>query len=245
MTFRSEGVDCAARIYRPDIAPGETTPCVVMANGFSLTRGERRYFAQHVGQTAGSHSGCGAPRLHSLVQPARGAPRFRRHSWRSLPLAQRVLATSFAGATSFRPVRVAHRVQCPLFVAIGEQDHVVPRWAAERTVESASRGERRDYPIDHSWVGISRVWWQTRSSFSHATCCCCLPGRLLRKRGVVRWVNTSGTRVLRLHLRCCRHEPPLDSGLHRTPDTPHDFMPRQTVLCVARRAAPVRRQERA
>ena len=149
MTFRSEGVDCAARIYRPDIAPGETTPCVVMANGFSLTRGERRYFAQHVGQTAGSHSGCGAPRLHSLVQPARGAPRFRRHSWRSLPLAQRVLATSFAGATSFRPVRVAHRVQCPLFVAIGEQDHVVPRWAAERTVESASRGERRDYPIDH------------------------------------------------------------------------------------------------
>ena len=38
MTFRSEGVDCAARVYRPDVAPGEITPCVVMANGFSLTR---------------------------------------------------------------------------------------------------------------------------------------------------------------------------------------------------------------
>jgi hypothetical protein len=37
MTFRSEGVDCAARVYRPDVAPGEVTPCVVMANGFSLT----------------------------------------------------------------------------------------------------------------------------------------------------------------------------------------------------------------
>ena len=34
MTFRSEGVDCAARIYRPDVAPGEATSCVVMANGF-------------------------------------------------------------------------------------------------------------------------------------------------------------------------------------------------------------------
>ncbi len=38
MTFRSEGVECAARVYRPDVAPGEATPCVVMANGFSLTR---------------------------------------------------------------------------------------------------------------------------------------------------------------------------------------------------------------
>ncbi len=38
MTFRSEGMDCAARVYRPDVAPGEITPCVVMANGFSLTR---------------------------------------------------------------------------------------------------------------------------------------------------------------------------------------------------------------
>jgi fermentation-respiration switch protein FrsA (DUF1100 family) len=38
MTFRSEGVDCAARVYRPDAQPGETTPCIVMANGFSLTR---------------------------------------------------------------------------------------------------------------------------------------------------------------------------------------------------------------
>ncbi|MFZ1155117.1 MAG: CocE/NonD family hydrolase [Solirubrobacteraceae bacterium] len=31
VTFLSEGVDCAARVYRPDLAPGEATPCVVMA----------------------------------------------------------------------------------------------------------------------------------------------------------------------------------------------------------------------
>src|ERR1700685_2095189 len=38
MTFRSDGVDCAARVYRPDVAPGQSTPCIVMGNGFSLTR---------------------------------------------------------------------------------------------------------------------------------------------------------------------------------------------------------------
>jgi pimeloyl-ACP methyl ester carboxylesterase len=59
------------------------------------------------------------------------------------------LPLSFAGATSFRAVRVAHRVRCPLFVCIGEEDHVVPRRAAERTVERAPRGERGVYPIDH------------------------------------------------------------------------------------------------
>lgn len=37
MTFRSESVGCAARVYRPDVAPGEVTPCIAMA-GFSLTR---------------------------------------------------------------------------------------------------------------------------------------------------------------------------------------------------------------
>jgi len=37
MTFRSEGVDCAARVYRPDVASGKITPCIVMASGFSLT----------------------------------------------------------------------------------------------------------------------------------------------------------------------------------------------------------------
>lgn len=35
MTFLSEGVDCVARVYRPDVALGEATPCVVMGNGFS------------------------------------------------------------------------------------------------------------------------------------------------------------------------------------------------------------------
>jgi dienelactone hydrolase len=36
-TFRSDGVDCAARIYRPATLSAKATPCVVMANGFSLT----------------------------------------------------------------------------------------------------------------------------------------------------------------------------------------------------------------
>lgn len=261
MTFRSEGVDCAARVYRPDVAPGKATPCVVMANGFSLTRDDglpafAERFAgvgitaltfdfRHLGGSGGeprqvidtnrqqadfgaavsfarglegidadavavwgfSSGGglaiytaaddhriaaaialCPATDTIALLRtkqmrtlhavnvtilrnmlgrqrvhiPVAGRPGSK--AWFSQPEAlpgfnaicgdhslwrNEYLPLSFAGATSFRPVRVAHRVQCPLFVAIGEQDHVVPRRAAERTVERAPRGERRDYPIDH------------------------------------------------------------------------------------------------
>jgi fermentation-respiration switch protein FrsA (DUF1100 family) len=79
----------------------------------------------------------------SEALPGFDAIRGDRSLWRNefLPL-------SFATSNS-RAVRVAHRVQCPLFVAIGEEDHVVPRAAAERTVERAPRGERGVYPIDH------------------------------------------------------------------------------------------------
>jgi fermentation-respiration switch protein FrsA (DUF1100 family) len=49
----------------------------------------------------------------------------------------------------YRPVRVAHRVRCPLFVCLGDRDHMAPHRAAERTVQRAPRGELSDYPIDH------------------------------------------------------------------------------------------------
>jgi pimeloyl-ACP methyl ester carboxylesterase len=57
-------------------------------------------------------------------------------------------AASFA-KPPYRPVRVAHRVRCPLLVCIGEEDHVVPRRAAERSAEREPRGECGVYPIDH------------------------------------------------------------------------------------------------
>jgi fermentation-respiration switch protein FrsA (DUF1100 family) len=260
MTFRSDGVDCAARVYRPDVAPGQSTPCVVMANGFSLTQDDglpafAERFAgagitaltfdfRHLGESGGEprqvididrqqadfgaavsfarglegidantvavwgfSSGGGlainiaaddhriaaaialCPATDTIAyvrsMPARNSfgmnvailrnmvgrqhvhfrvvgppgsmawftqqeavPGFDairgNHSlWRNefLPL-------SFAGAT-FRAVRAAHRVTCPLFVTIGEKDHVVPRKAAERTAERAPRGEHGFYPIDH------------------------------------------------------------------------------------------------
>ncbi len=261
MTFRSEGVDCAARVYRPDVAPGEATPCVVMGNGFSLTRDDglpafaERFAGEgitaltfdfrHLGGSGGEprqvidvnrqradfgaavsfarglegidadavavwgFSSGGALAIYTAADdhgiaaaialcPATDTIAFLRRmpmrtlnavnvailrnmlgrarvhipvagrpgsvAWFSQPEAlpgfeavcgdhslwrNEYLPLSFAGATSFRAVRVAHRVQCPLLVAIGEQDHVVPRRAAERTVERAPRGERRDYPIDH------------------------------------------------------------------------------------------------
>jgi uncharacterized protein len=40
-------------------------------------------------------------------------------------------------------------VRCPLFVCLGDRDHMAPHRAAERTVKRAPRGELGDYPIDH------------------------------------------------------------------------------------------------
>jgi uncharacterized protein len=259
-TFRSDGVDCAARVYRPEAFPGGTTPCIVMANGFSLTRedgvpafaerfvsigvttvafdfrhfgasgGEPRhlvdldrqladfraavsfargldgvdgdavavwgfsvagghaiYTAAGDGRIAGAIALCpmtdilafvrgmpvrnwlranvdtlrnmvgrrrvripvvGRPGSYAFFTQPEALPGFQavcdeRSLWRN-----EFLTLSFAKPT-YRPVRAAHRVRCPLLVCIGERDHMAPRRAAERTVERAPRGERRDYPIDH------------------------------------------------------------------------------------------------
>ena len=259
-TFRSDGVDCAARVYRPDVGPGETTPCIVMANGFSLTRddglpafAERfagigvtavafdfRYLGASGGEprqlidldlqradfraavsfarglegidgdavavwgfsAAGGHAiytAAGDEEIAAAIAlspmtdlvafmrsaPARNSLRITVDTLRNaagrrpvhIPVAGRpgsyalftqpealpgfeavcgdrslwrneFLPPSFVKSI-YRPVRVAHRVRCPLFVCIGEQDHMVPRRAAERTVERAPRGERGVYPIDH------------------------------------------------------------------------------------------------
>jgi uncharacterized protein len=260
--FRSDGVDCAARVYRPgpNVASGEATPCIVMANGFSLTQDDglptfAERFAdagitaltidfRHLGGSGGEprqvinidrqqadfeaavsfarglegidadavavwgfSSGGGLAiniaaddhRIAAAIAlcPATDTIAFMRKmpmrtlnavnvailrnilgkqrvhipvaarpgsiAWFSQPEAlpgfdairgdrslwrNEFLPLSFAGA-NFRAVRVAHRVQCPLLVAIGEQDHVVPRRAAERTVERAPHGEQHNYPIDH------------------------------------------------------------------------------------------------
>ncbi len=260
VTFLSKGVDCVARVYRPDVASGEATPCVVMANGFSMTQNDGlQAFAErfagvgitaltfdfrHLGESggeprqvidvdrqradfraavsfarglegvdrdavvvwgfsmagglavytaAGDHKiaaavalcpmtdlvafmrrlprrtllGAGVVTVRNVVGrqrvhiPVAGRPgsnawftqsealpgfeavRGERSLWRNefLPL-------SFPRST-FRAVRVAHRVRCPLFVCVGEEDRMVSRKAAERTAERAPHGERKTYPIDH------------------------------------------------------------------------------------------------
>jgi uncharacterized protein len=260
MTFRSGGVDCAARVYWPDVAPEETTPCVVMANGFSLTRedgvpafAERfasigvtavafdfRHFGGSGGEprqlvdvdrqlvdfraavsfargldgvdsdavvvwgfsVAGGHAiytAAGDEQIAAAIafcpmtdilafarrMPARNWLRANVDTLRNMVSRRRVhipvvgrpgsyafftqpealpgfeavcgdgslwrnefLTLSFTKPT-YRPVRVAHRVRCPLLVCIGERDHMAPRRAAERTAARAPRGERRDYPVDH------------------------------------------------------------------------------------------------
>jgi uncharacterized protein len=259
-TFRSAGVDCAARVYRPDVAPGASTPCIVMANGFSLTHddglpafaarfagagitaltfdfchlggsgGEPRQLIDGGRQQAdfraavsfarglegvaddavgvwgfsyaGGHAIYTAAEDHKIAaavalcpmtdviafvrsMPVRNSLAMNLATLRNVVGRQRIhfpvtgppgskaqftqpealpgfdairgdgslwrneyLPLSFATSTS-RAVKVAHRVPCPLFVAIGEDDHVVSRAAAEQSVKRAPRGERGVYPIDH------------------------------------------------------------------------------------------------
>jgi pimeloyl-ACP methyl ester carboxylesterase len=260
MTFRSDGVDCAARVYRPEALPRETMPCVVMANGFSLTRDDglpafaERFVSigvtaiafdfRHFGASGGEprhlvdldrqladfraavsfargldgvngdavavwgfsvggghaiYTAAGDERIVAAIalcpmtdilafvrgMPVRNWLRANVDTLRNMVGRRRVhipvvgrpgsyafftqpealpgfqavcgdrslwrndfLTLSFAKPT-YRPVRVAHRVRCPLLVCVGERDHMAPCRAAERTAERAPCGERWDYPIDH------------------------------------------------------------------------------------------------
>ena len=50
---------------------------------------------------------------------------------------------------SYRPARRAHRVRCPLLVAVCDRDQISPARPAVRVAERAPRGELRRYPIGH------------------------------------------------------------------------------------------------
>lgn len=258
--FRSHGVSCAARVYRPDVASGQVTPCIVMANGFSLTHEDGLpLFAERfaaAGITAITfdfrHLGASGGEPRQLIDPRRqeadfrAAVSFARGLQDVNPDAVAVWGFSLAGGlatytaaddqriaaavalcpmtdivafvrsmptrnslgmalatlrnvvgrqqvhipvagppgaraqftqpealqgfeairgngslwrneflprslstSAARAVRVAHKVSCPLLVVIGENDDVVSREAAERTVERAPLGKRNVYPIDH------------------------------------------------------------------------------------------------
>ena len=259
-TFRCNDVACAARVYRPDHAPRQRTPCVVMANGFSLTRedglpafAERfagigltafafdfRYLGASSGQprqlidpdlqcadfraavsfarelegvdpdvvavwgfsAAGGHAiytaaddhkiaaaialcpvtdltafmlrlpprnlvrlavdalrnaagrrsvripAVGPPGSYALLTQPEALPGFEAICGSCSLWRNEFCPPSFLKAP-YRPVRMAHRVSCPLLVCLGERDHMAPRRAAERAVNRAPHGELRDYPIDH------------------------------------------------------------------------------------------------
>jgi pimeloyl-ACP methyl ester carboxylesterase len=50
---------------------------------------------------------------------------------------------------TFRPVRQAARVACPLLVCVAEHDDLTPPAPAIRMAELAPRGELRSYPLTH------------------------------------------------------------------------------------------------
>lgn len=52
-------------------------------------------------------------------------------------------------AGRFRPIRVARRVRCPLFVGLGTRDTIVPLRPIERVADRAPRAELHRYAIGH------------------------------------------------------------------------------------------------
>lgn len=50
---------------------------------------------------------------------------------------------------SYRPALRAHRVRCPLLVAVCDRDRISPARPTVRVAERAQRGELRRYPIGH------------------------------------------------------------------------------------------------
>ncbi|MFE3542519.1 alpha/beta hydrolase [Nocardia sp. NPDC059177] len=60
-----------------------------------------------------------------------------------------VCAGPFLRASSFRPVRVAGKVRCPLLVCVADNDTLVPQRPILRAAERAPRATLRHYPIDH------------------------------------------------------------------------------------------------
>ena len=55
----------------------------------------------------------------------------------------------FLSVATIRPVRLAPKIACPLWVGIGDRDISVSEKAAVRLAERAPRGELHRYPYDH------------------------------------------------------------------------------------------------
>lgn len=60
-----------------------------------------------------------------------------------------VCARPFLRTGRFRPVRLAHRVRCPLLVSLAEDDTLVPLKPIVRVAERAPHATLNRYPLDH------------------------------------------------------------------------------------------------
>ena len=91
----------------------------------------------------------GPPGSYSLMNSPEAEPGFNRmvadgSPWRNEVAARIVLKTG-----SWRPILRAPRIECPLLVAICDNDQTTPPEAAERLALAAPLGEFRHYPIGH------------------------------------------------------------------------------------------------
>lgn len=101
----------------------------------------------------------GPPGTLAAMSSADAEPGFRAivpdgSRWRN-----EVAARVFLRVTSYRPLRAARRVRCPLLVCVGDRDVVTPPGPALRMAERAPRGEAVRYPIGHFDVYVGE-WFE-------------------------------------------------------------------------------------
>ncbi len=65
------------------------------------------------------------------------------------PWRNEVTAGVFATVAFHRPLRLARRIECPLWVGVGTRDITVDRRSVERLAERAPRGELHSFDADH------------------------------------------------------------------------------------------------
>ena len=91
----------------------------------------------------------GAPGSTALMTAPDAEPGYRALMPANLEFDDEVAARIALRIGTYRPVRAAGRIRCPLLICLCERDSVAPPGPTTRAAEAAPRGELRRYPVGH------------------------------------------------------------------------------------------------
>ncbi len=130
-----------------------------MVDGFAFTRaaGWRnnvRLLQEAVRAVAGRRTlhlpVVGPPGSNALLTQPEAVPDFEALQGHGSRWRNEMRARPSQPAATFRPVRAADRLRCPMLVCLGEDDTIVPPRPIEKAAAKAPRGEIRRYPMNHA-----------------------------------------------------------------------------------------------